>query len=93
MTLTEYIIIALATFRVTRLITTDLIFSPVRGLIWKKFPPSGNGVGYLITCDWCTSLWVASPVFVMYKIWPTPALFVCGILAVSAVAGLMSRVN
>jgi hypothetical protein len=92
-TITEYLILSLAVFRLTRLITTDLILSPVRGLIWRKFPPSGNGIGYLITCDWCTSIWVASPVFALYKIWPTPTMFVCGILAVSAAAGILSRVS
>lgn len=91
--MTDYVVLAFAVFRLTRLVTTDLIFNSVRAKIWKKYPPGGDGIGYLISCNWCTSLWISTPVFVMYKIWPTPTLFVCGILAVAAGAGILSRVN
>jgi hypothetical protein len=89
----DYTILALAVFRLTRLVTTDVIFNPVREKIWKKSPPHKNGVGYLITCDWCTSIWTSSLVFTMYKIATEPAIFVCSILALAGVAGLISRVG
>ena len=60
MTLLEFVIIALAVFRLTRLITTDTIFESLRNRLWAKFPPHKSKLGYLITCDWCTSIWVAS---------------------------------
>lgn len=86
-------ILALAIFRITRLITTDMIFTPYREKIWKKFPPNNNGIGYAITCDWCTSIWVSSLVFTLYKIATEPVIFVSSIFALAAVSGFLSRVN
>lgn len=87
------VILVLAVFRITRLITTDEIFSKVRNMIWKKSPAYSGGIGYLITCDWCTSVWVSSLVLTMYKIATTPAVFVFGIFALSGAAGLLSRIS
>lgn len=89
----DYIILALATFRLTRLITTDVIFNGVRERIWRRFSPGDGGLGYLITCDWCTSIWTASLVATMYTIATGPTVFVCGILALSAAVGLLNRVS
>lgn len=87
------IILALAVFRITRLITTDEIFSRVREKIWKKSPIIKGGVGYLITCDWCTSIWVSSLVVIVYRIAPTLAITLWGIFALSGAAGLLSRIS
>ena len=89
----DYLILALAVYRLTRLITTDVILNPIRERVWRRFPPSGNGIGYVLTCDWCASIWTASLVMSMYKIATVPTTFVCGILALSGVAGLLSRVD
>jgi hypothetical protein len=89
----DYIILALAVFRITRLITTDVIADKLRDKIWEKYPMHKNGLGYVITCDWCTSIWVASPTVLMYKITAEPTIAVCSVFALSAVAGLLSRVN
>lgn len=87
------IILTLAVFRITRIVTTDEILSPIRKKIWAKSPPWKNGIGYLITCDWCTSVWVSSLVLIVYKIAPTPAITVWGIFALSGAAGLLSRIS
>jgi hypothetical protein len=89
----DYIILALAVFRITRLITTDVIADKLRDKIWAKYPIHKNGPGYIITCDWCTSIYVSSLVVLMYKITAEPTIAVCSVFALSAVAGLMSRVN
>jgi hypothetical protein len=89
----EHVILALAVFRLTRLITTDVVLNRVRERIWRRFPPGNGGIGYVLTCDWCASIWVASPVYGMYKIAHVPTMFGCGVLALSAVAGLLSRVD
>jgi hypothetical protein len=52
----NFLILALAIFRLTRLVTTDTIFNELREKIWNKFPPNRINLGYLITCDWCTSI-------------------------------------
>lgn len=87
----DYLILGLATYRLTRLVTTDTIFERVREKVWKRFPPHKGGIGYLITCNWCASIWVASLVFSMYKISTEPVIFVSTILSLSAFAGFLSR--
>lgn len=89
----EFVILALATFRATRLIIADTVFSRIRDGIWKKFPPENGGIGYLITCEWCTSIWVASLLVLLYMIWPTPVIAGASILALSAITGLINRVS
>jgi hypothetical protein len=88
-TLTYFVIISLAAFRLTRVITTDAIFESVRNKIWGKFPPS-KGIGYLITCNWCTGFWVSALFVLMLLILPLPTLVVSLVLAISAVIGLLS---
>jgi hypothetical protein len=87
------IILTLAVFRITRLATTDEIFSKIREKVWSKSPPHKGGIGYLITCDWCTSIWVSSLVLIVYKIEPTPAVTVLSVFALSGAAGLLSRIS
>lgn len=87
----DLLILSVATYRLTRLITTDTILERAREKVWKKFPPHQNGIGYLITCNWCASIWVATLVFSMYKISTEPTIFVSTILSLSAFAGFLSR--
>lgn len=54
------IITTLATYRLTRLVTADEITKAVRGWVVDR----SQWFGYLVTCDWCLSMWVA----------PVPAL-------------------
>ncbi len=85
-----FVILALATLRLSRLFTTDQITEPLRNLIWKRFPPSTQ-LGYLFTCNWCMSIWFASLVTICYTIVPSATLPPCLVLALSAVAGLISN--
>ena len=89
----DYLILGTAIYRLTRLVTTDTILERVREKVWKKFPPHKNGIGYLITCNWCTSIWVATLVFSMYKMATEPTIFVSTILSLSAFAGFISRAD
>lgn len=55
------IIGALVTARITRLVTRDVITHPLRRrliLAWG----TDSKLSYLITCDWCTSVYVAAAV-------------------------------
>jgi hypothetical protein len=85
-----FVILALAAFRITRLITTDRIFDSLREKIWNKFPPNRVNVGYLITCDWCTSIWVAPIVIFSYVLVPSVVFVVSLVLATSAVVGFLA---
>lgn len=55
---------ALAVKRLTRLVVEDQITAPIRELIWKKFggPETGKGIGYMITCPHCCSIWISAGV-------------------------------
>ena len=85
----QFLILALATFRLARLLTTDVIFEPLRNRIWKRLPPSTQ-FGYLFTCNWCTSIWAASLLTICYTIVPTATVVVALPFALSAVAGIIT---
>jgi hypothetical protein len=94
MTPLEFVVLALACYRLTRLVLEDEIVAPLRERIWRRYSPtSGNNIGYLITCPWCTSIWVGSLLVVMYKIAPEPAFYVSCAFALSAIAGLIDRAS
>lgn len=87
---------ALATFRLTRLVTADTITEGARR--WAGGVRPWNGVPRLdrprtfefITCPWCTSVWIGAAVAASTWAWAGPMLWVNGALAFSAVAGLLS---
>lgn len=86
----DFAILALATFRLARLVVVDIVFEWLRELVWKRFPPS-TMFGYFFTCVWCTSVWTASVVGICYTIVPVATVVVASIFALSAVAGLISN--
>ena len=83
------LILALATFRISRLLTVDVIFENLREWIWKKKPPHTK-IGYLFTCNWCMSIWVASLLTVCYTMITTVTIIIAIPFALSAVAGLIA---
>lgn len=83
------LLLALATYRLARLITIDVIFEWLRNRIWKKFPPSTT-FGYLFTCVWCQSIWFGSLLTIWYTIEPASAVVFTLPLALSAVAGIIT---
>jgi Protein of unknown function (DUF1360) len=83
------IILALAIFRITRLIVQDTVLEKVRLRIWRNFPPT-EGFGYLITCYWCTSFWISSLVVTCFIIIPIQTLAVGTVMALSAITGLIA---
>lgn len=85
-----FILIALAVFRISRLIIEDQIFEWLRERIWKKFPPH-TWLGYLITCYWCLSIWFSLAFAICYTIVPVATAFVALPFALSAVAALVSK--
>lgn len=88
-TLVNFLILILAAFRLTHLITTDAIADGFRTRVWKKFPPATK-IGYLVTCNWCTGFWVSIFLVIFYLILPLATLVVSLVLAISASIGLIS---
>lgn len=54
------VVTILAVARITRLITSDVIFAGPRGRALKRVGLNSRAA-YLMTCDWCMSMWVAAP--------------------------------
>lgn len=90
MTTLEFLILGLATYRITRLIIRDEIFTRPRNFFWKKFPPEKSLLGYLLTCPWCISIWVASIIQISSIIVPEATYAVGAVFALSAIAGLLT---
>jgi hypothetical protein len=82
------VVTTLAAYRVTRFLVEDFLFEPVRNWIWKKFPPSTK-IGYLFTCYWCMSFWVAIKLVALSLLLPEFTFVVSLVLAISALVGLI----
>jgi len=89
-----FVVLALCTYRVTHLITTDH-FPPVkevRDAIGMRMGDD-HWITYLITCDWCVSVYVAAVLTLLTDIiigLQTP-LLMWG--AASAVTGFLSAIE
>lgn len=91
MTALQLVLVALATYRVTRLVTADRISQPIRE--WSL--ARSDFLGYLTSCDWCLSIWVAPVPVAVNVLWGDNRVVLIGTvaLACSAVAGLLSLVE
>lgn len=78
----------IATYRLTKLIMDDKITEDFRNFIFEKFPRDSK-LSYLITCPWCVSVWAGATIFTLRKISPDTADIVSGLLAASAVTGVV----
>lgn len=90
MDLLTFLIYALAAYRVTRFIIEDSLPERVRNAIWNRFPPT-HGIGYLITCYWCSGFWVATLLTVGYILVPSVMFYIALALALSTTTGIISK--
>lgn len=81
---------ALATARITRLVTTDRITQAPRSWIIKRLNPEGL-LAYLIVCDWCASVYVGAGVAALLWVGPAWIVWPLYALAFSYVAGYLAR--
>ncbi len=81
----------LACYRLTRLVTADQITLPIRTWVLDR----STWAGYLVTCDWCLSIWVAPWVASAVLFHSERAVVQVGLVALSAsaVTGLLSLVE
>jgi hypothetical protein len=90
MTALLVIVAALATYRLTRLITADQITESLRAFAERR-----RWSGYLAQCDWCLSIWVAPGPALCVVLWPDNRAVLVGLLALafSAVTGLVATIE
>ena len=79
--------LALAVYRTTRLVVADELTHP--GRVWVN--RRSKTLGYLVTCPWCMSIWVAAAFAVAWRYAPALTAWVGVVLAWSAVSGLLSE--
>lgn len=80
----------MAVYRLTLVIVEDVILNRARTWLWKKFPPENEGLGFIVTCTACSSIWTSTLMILMYTINQGTAMVVGGILAASAVVRLLT---
>ena len=84
------LIAALATARLTRLVTTDRITQAPRQWLLRRLNSEGLAA-YLIVCDWCVSVYTGAAVVGVILLGGTPGYWVLAALAFSYVAGVLAR--
>jgi hypothetical protein len=86
MDLVLLLVLTLASFRVTRLVTRDTITEPLR----SRIPDNDSGLGYLIRCDWCAGIWVSGVIVLGTNLMHDFALPVLVWAAVAGGLGLLA---
>lgn len=86
-----FVLAALATARITRLITTDRITEAPRNALVRRLDPEGL-LAYLIVCDWCASVYAGAAVAGAWWAWGTTTAFTVATaaLAFSYAAGYLA---
>lgn len=95
------VLMTLAVARVTRLITTDVLFDGPRNWLTHralKGNPEGpvrTALAYLIICSWCTSIYVGAAGAGAWYLWHGTVLYVVitAALAASYVTGFLASMT
>lgn len=87
----DFLVDALATHRIVKLVTDDVITSKLRERIFEKYPPEEDKWSFALTCPWCAGIWVSAGVVVARRIVPKPWRIVAEMLAMSSVAGIIQE--
>lgn len=74
---------ALATARLTRLITKDVIFEGPRTRLIVWMPPKLDAIAYLIQCAWCTSVYVGAAVAASWWAWGDQRWYTAAVAALA----------
>jgi hypothetical protein len=84
-------LVALATARITRFVTSDRIFDKPRQYLASKLPEDGELV-YLLHCPWCVSIYAGAGVAVYGWLLAGSAWFVvpAAALAASYITGFLA---
>jgi hypothetical protein len=98
--LTDVVLLGLATFKLSRLVTKEKVMAPVREPFVEEVEPGtgselnstpgGQGVrravGELLTCPFCMSVWIATVLTVAFAVVPRAARLAASGLAAMVVA-------
>ena len=85
----DLVLDALATYRLTRLVVEDEVTRPVRERVWATRPPHESRLGYLLTCPYCTSVWVGLGVTLARRFAPRAWSLAASTMALSGVVTII----
>lgn len=89
----EFALLALAAFRVWKLVADDVIFDPLRDRILDLFesnPKRASSLAGFLVCGWCLGFWVAVAWWLAWLALPTVTLVVATPWALATVVGLLA---
>lgn len=90
----DFLLMSIAVWRLTRLITYDAITKFIRDWFVGAHPDSlGGTLNTLLTCPWCTGLWFGMVVVFFYFLTPYtwPLLLILGISAMGSFFQVLSN--
>lgn len=84
--LLDSVLIILATYRISRMVVYEKVFSFFRYLIKGRIKNGFfNSINNLITCPWCTSVWIGLFLFDIYYMVPYGRYFIY-LMVISSIA-------
>lgn len=86
----QFVILALAVFRVTRLLIEDSILEPLRERTTFQLDPR-NKFRELLECPWCLGMWISFAAAGLVLLWPAVITWLALPFALSAVVGLIAE--
>ncbi len=96
-------LLALACFRVYRLLAEDTVLDKPRARAlrlssaWNPGQPIPPGyrerVGEFMQCPWCLGFWLALAWWISWQIWPHGTTVVAVPFAISTVVGIMAKLD
>lgn len=89
MSVFHFILLSLATFRITRFITSDELAEPFRHLIAHRFGDNSK-ITYLVECNWCTGLYITAGMYALDYYVGIPTIILAA-LATMAIVGFIGN--
>lgn len=99
------ILIAIAAFRLTRVLVFDKIAEFIRAPFFEEvsvdgevyYEPRSNGfrkwIGELLNCYWCTGVWVSAGLLAINHFFPEIGQPITMVFAVAGMASLIETIN
>lgn len=88
--LIHLISLILSTYRLTKLVNEDYLLKDFRQKVWTRYPKNTK-IGYLFTCPWCMSIWMAAGLLLIKQASPKFYDELCLLLTASAVTGILNE--
>lgn len=101
----DLLLLGVATHKLSRIVTKDLVTSPFRAPFVKFKKSAGAGeveeeargtgmreaIGDLITCPYCMAPWLASALVSAYHYAPKPTRMICSIFSLTACSDFLNQ--